>query len=94
MKLVKTLLISLMIGGLFLAVSGCGTKEIKVRQGYELCERPNDIDGLPLVDGSLPFDHPQNVAAFMERKTIFETYYGQAEAALDCYETQAKGAAK
>lgn len=43
--------------------------------------RPN----LPVVDGTLPFDAPENVSALMRRDTILKNYAKGLEAAVDCY---------
>lgn len=43
--------------------------------------RPN----LPVVDGTLPFDAPENVSAIMRRDTILKNYAKGLEAAVDCY---------
>lgn len=44
---------------------------------------------LPLVDGTLPFDAPGNVAVLLERDDAARNYVQALEAALDCYARQA-----
>ncbi len=40
---------------------------------------------LPSIDGTLPFDAPENVSVFMRRDTILKTYAKGLESAVDCY---------
>ncbi len=44
-------------------------------------ERPE----LPVIDGELPFDAPENLSALMRRDTILKQYAKGLEAAVDCY---------
>lgn len=44
-------------------------------------ERPR----LPLINGDLPFDSPENIKAFLERDDIMRAYIKGLEAAVGCY---------
>ncbi len=43
---------------------------------------------LPMLDGTLPFDAPPNVAALLERDDALRGYAKGLEAAVDCYRAQ------
>lgn len=47
---------------------------------------------LPALDPALPFDHPGNVEALMERDDLFRAYIQGLEATVDCYRRQIGGA--
>lgn len=43
---------------------------------------------LPSLDAGLPFDHPENVQALMERDDLCRAYIQGLEATVDCYRRQ------
>jgi len=43
---------------------------------------------LPMLDGTLPFDAPPNVAALLERDDALRGYAKGLEATADCYRAQ------
>lgn len=47
---------------------------------------------LPHLNGSLPFDHPVNVEAILERDDAYRAYIQGLEAAIECYRVQTEGA--
>lgn len=53
-----------------------------------LCPAPA-APRLPLINGELPFDHPVNVAAAMERDDLLRQYIAGLADALECYAAQA-----
>ena len=84
----RPLLLLTLLGSLLLA-AGCAERmpelpapphTLPVR-GCPTPERP----ALPSVDGTLPFDSPENIAVFMRRDTILKTYAKGLESAVDCY---------
>lgn len=40
---------------------------------------------LPLINGGLPFDSPENIESFLERDDIMRAYIKGLEAAVTCY---------
>ncbi len=47
---------------------------------------------LPHLNGSLPFDHPVNVEAILERDDAYRAYIQGLEAAIECYRAQTEEA--
>lgn len=45
---------------------------------------------LPVLQGGLPFDHPSNIAAMMERDDALRMYIKGLEATCKCYQSQIK----
>ena len=93
MKRAAKLLTCLTLFSLFaFAGAGCAAKPevVTVRQVYTPCPRPAPLTGLPLVDGNLPLDSLANVDALTARHLIVFAHIDTLNAALDCYEAQAK----
>jgi len=72
--------------------SGCAARQIQVPPAPEIvrmeeCPCPERPD-LPLINGGLPFDHPVNVEAVLERDDVYRAYIQGLEAAIDCYRAQ------
>jgi hypothetical protein len=71
--------------------SGCGSVRYEsVRISPEICPRPAPLTAadLPALDPDLPLDGPANVAALLQRHSLFKAALRERERALDCYETQ------
>lgn len=84
----RPLLYLTLLGSLLLA-AGCGERMPELlAPPYTLpvrdCPTPKR-PALPSVDGTLPFDSPENIAVFMWRDTILKTYAKGLESAVDCY---------
>lgn len=84
----RPLLYLTLLGSLLLA-AGCGERMPELpAPPYILssreCPAP-ERPVLPSVDGTLPFDSPENIAVFMRRDTILKTYAKGLESAVDCY---------
>lgn len=92
---IQTLAFPLLIGSIA-AFSGCAGKQstgvvpvprVSIQQTEE-CPAPVRPE-LPMLDGSLPFDHPKNVENLMERDDLLRAYIHGLESAVQCYERQA-----
>lgn len=74
---------------------GCAAHQV----GPELMLTPLPVEcpapvrpALPALDPALPFDHPCNVEALMERDDFCRAYIQGLEATVDCYRKQIGGA--
>lgn len=84
----RPLLYLTLLGSLLLA-AGCGERMPELPAPPHIlpardCPTP-ERPALPSVDGTLPFDSPENIAVFMRRDTILKTYAKGLESAVDCY---------
>lgn len=92
---IRTLAFPLLIGSIA-AFSGCAGKQsagevsvprVSIQQTEE-CPAPGRPE-LPMLNGSLPFDHPENAEILMERDDLLRVYIHGLESAVRCYERQA-----
>lgn len=67
--------------------SGCGTKQPQPAPlVLNLPDCPAPVPPvLPTVDGTLPFDGPENMAKLAERDDMVRVYVEGLEAAIRCY---------
>ena len=79
----RRLLYLTLLGSLLLA-AGCGERMPELPAPPRDCPAP-ERPVLPSIDGTLPFDAPENVSVFMRRDTILKTYAKGLESAVDCY---------
>ena len=82
-------LLSLTLLGSLLLTAGCAERMPELPAPPRVfpardCPAP-ERPVLPPVDGTLPFDSPENIAVFMRRDTILKTYAKGLESAVDCY---------
>lgn len=84
---VVLLIISMAVG------SGCAPTPapVTVHQAYTRCPRPQRPE-LPALDPAQHLCAPANFERLLERVDRQCAYSEQQDAALDCYEAQAKGA--
>lgn len=87
-RAVRPLLLLTLLGSLLLAV-GCAERMPELPAPPRVfpardCPAP-ERPVLPSIDGTLPFDAPENISAFMRRDTILKTYAKGLESAVDCY---------
>ncbi len=84
----RLLLYLTLLGSLLLA-SGCAERMPELPTPPRVfsvrdCPAP-ERPVLPSIDGTLPFDAPENITALMRRDTILKHYAEGLEAAVDCY---------
>lgn len=84
----RPLLYLTLLGSLLLA-AGCGERMPELPAPPRVfpardCPAP-ERPVLPPVDGTLPFDAPENITALMRRDTILKHCAEGLEAAVDCY---------
>lgn len=84
----RPLLLLTLLGSLLLA-AGCAERLPELPAPPRVfpardCPAP-ERPVLPPVDGTLPFDAPENITALMRRDTILKHYAEGLEAAVDCY---------
>ena len=82
-------------GRIFLAVllsvsiSGCGASRPDLPPPPAILMLPDCPSparpALPRINGDLPFDAPENTAAFLERDDIFRLHVMAQDSALACY---------
>ena len=69
--------------------SGCGTKQAVPQPAplvLNLPDCPSPVPPvLPAVDGTLPFDGPENMERLAERDDVVRGYVDGLEAAIRCY---------
>lgn len=86
MKRASVLLIGL-IG--LCSLVGCGGKRPEVPTPPAVLILPDcpspERPRLPLINGDLPFDSPENIKIFLERDDIMRVYIKGLEAAALCY---------
>ncbi len=76
--------------------SGCAARpapiEYTLHRAAVDCPRPAPLTAtdLPLIDGEVPLDSPRNVDALLARHIRIKAHVRELDAALNCYETQAK----
>ena len=88
MKLASALLTALIA---LCSLCGCTGKEQRERLprppailNLPECQEPNDPNLVP-VDGDLPFDTPENVAALLERDDEYRLYYHASQKTFACF---------
>ena len=74
--------------GLF-SLAGCGVYRPSLPPAPAILKLPDcpapARPYLPRIDGSLPFDAPDNVAAFLERDDVLREFVKALEDALVCF---------
>jgi hypothetical protein len=87
-RAIVLLLVSIALGSLGCAARQSPTPTAPVIVLMAECPGPFR-PALPFINGALPFDHPVNVEALLERDDVFRAYIHGLEATIDCYRAQA-----
>jgi hypothetical protein len=87
-RAIVLLLVSIALGSLGCAARHAPTPAAPVIVLMTECPAPTR-PALPLINGALPFDHPENIEALLERDDVFRAYIQGLEAAIECYRAQA-----
>lgn len=77
--------------GLIVLCSGCGTKA-DIPTAPLILKLPDcpcpEVPALPIFDGTIPFDSPENTARLLERDDMLRAYIDGLEATIRCFRRQ------